>query len=287
MTFCYAGQEEESEVEGEGVEQSQTTVPGTTPEIAASKAAAQLQHEETLKAMEVENKKNFPAATPSLGRSSSEPLFVQPPENKRPPATPMNKGGKSKKGKGPKVKKTAVKSKAKKGEKKPRGGKPKEDNPFEQPPDQNQARLTFTPGAHSVIQPPSVAAAEAKLPEKPPTETPVPEKPADGGPKVTRQTTMEAMDAMLNRPDTQDLDDECLVSSLDDMTTMLEKELEKKKEEDKQDDSNADKKGKKDKKEKTPEEKSRHARRMRFFRSLVSHVLSVSCWITHLIQIDK
>lgn len=259
-----AGQDEESddaEVEGVDQDQSQQTVPATSPEVAAAKVAAQQQHEETLKAMEIENQKNHPAHTPSLGHAASDPVLGDPQKGTRPPATPMNKGGKSKKGKGPKARKTAVKSKANpKHSVKPRAGKPpKDDNPFDQPPDPDQARLTLGPNSLTVVQPPPVAPAEGN-PDKP-APAAQPEKAP-----VARQTTMDAMDAMLNRPDTQEMDAASEGVSLGDMSTMLDKELEKKEKEEKKNGG---------KKEKTPEEKSRHARRMRFFRSLTSHSLSV------------
>ena len=139
----------------------------TSPEVAAAKVAAQQQHEETLKAMEIENQKNHPAPTPSLGHAASDPVLGDPQKGTRRPPPPKHqppyeqKGVNQKRGRVQRPGKTAVKSKANpKHSVKPRAGKPpKDDNPFDQPPDPDQARLTLRPNSLTVVQPPPVAPA--------------------------------------------------------------------------------------------------------------------------------
>lgn len=235
---------------------SQTTVPATSPELKESMKKAKELHNEALRNMEAEaSAEKGTEATPQTRRVSSEPLLTH------------KKHGKTIKGPG--VKKAAAKARSKgkrtsavKSAPKPK--MPKDVNPFDLPPDANQTTLPFpktaAPPPH-VKQPEApVSAPLTRQPEAPVPRLPDPQEKKD---TPNRANTMDDMKAMLNRGDTHDLGTPVTEPSpaeepsLNAMGELLDSEIERK-----------------GRKPKTQQEKERHARRMRFFRSLTSPFLS-------------
>ncbi len=287
-------EDEQTEVPKAGISaDSQTTVPATSPQVKESMQSAKEMHDETLRKMEAEaSAKAGTEGTPQTRRVSSEPLLTHKKCGKfikgRGVKTAATKA--RAKGKGPSVKNTAVKSAPKPKAKKET---PRDVNPFELPPDPNQTKIQF-PRAASAPQDANQPGAPVSAPEtkKPDAKQPVapvsaPETkkpdapvsaPVTGHNAPKRTTTMEDMTAMLNRGNTHDLDTVAEPSpstepSLTDMGELLDSEIEKK-----------------GRRPKTQQEKERHARRMRFFRSLTSPFLSwgacFSGWVHAYIYIN-
>ena len=233
------------------VDSQATTVPAKTPEIEAAKAEARKQHEEALKQIELEK-----AQAGVAGGQGSQGLQKRdhiPPTTKRKP-----------------VKKTAAKSGPKaKVAKKPR--KDAEPNPFDGPVDANQTRLD----SNGKLVPPTPSQASSPVvPSVPVTKVP-PDPPAK--PQVQHSESMEDVADMLNRANTQELENTGQDANakedakgddvnLEDLSNMLGQDLKEKKEHEKALQAAM--------KPRTESQKTRHARRMRFYRSLTSHGLS-------------
>ncbi len=249
---------------------SQATVPATSPQIKASLDLAKKHDEE----------KGLTAAA----QQDAETLTETGQQKKlADPGVARHRAPKQTcKAKGPKVKKQTTKT-ACKSKPKPmkESGKPGSDpNPFDLPPDPNQKTLDeFKKDSQQLLPPPTVPAPKSS--EPPPDSGK--HTPEDGDSKTTphasqlrKQTTMDDVQAMLNRANTlepapaepspaapapaEPADTSPPATSLSDMGSMLEQEIKKKD----------------TRKPKTQEEKDRHARRMRFFRSLTS--LALSLW---------
>ncbi len=215
-----------------------TTVPASTPEIEAAKAEARKQHEEALKKIELQKSQAPLAQGPGVERKKKD-------NTNRPKSTkPVVKTAAKTLAKA-KVAKKPVKAKIKSGE----------SNPFDGPVDSDQTRLDFTNP-----QPPGSRAPS------------VTEKVPPAKPQVQHSQSMEDVTTMLNRPDTQELEDGTYDSnkepaSLEDLSNMLVKDLPEKKEETNEVEQKA-------MKPRTEDQKTRHNRRMRFYRSLTSWNLS-------------